>query len=420
MDMVCETDRKEGFDFDNKGIPIRIQDNNEWIDADGTTLGADNGIGVALALGILIDEDLQHGPLEILLTVDEETGLTGAFKLDYEKHQLKSKHLINIDSEEVGAITIGSAGGGDTTFSKKLRRFKPKPEVDKKFYELKITGLRGGHSGGEIHLNRGSAHKIIARILTEIIDQIKVNICTWNGGSKHNAISRESTLVFATNTENAEIVEKILREQNDILKAYFDTISHRNQEPIEPNFQMEWKKTKLTPFFSYANSRQIIATANIIHNGVIETSPSMKNLTQTSNNFAIIRTTDSTIEFVLSTRSSVDSDLKAYRSGLLELGKLAGWKVKQHPSYPGWIPDPTSPFLKFVQKEYEDLLEEDIHLKAVHGGLETGIIGAAIPGIQMISIGPRIQFPHTPNERLNIQDVGILYEFLKRILKNFK
>jgi dipeptidase D len=383
-------------------------------------LGADNGIGVALSLGILTDKEFIHGPLEVLLTVDEETGLTGAFQLDYALHNLKSKHLINIDSEELGAITIGSSGGGDTTFSKKLRKFKPKPEVDKKFYELKVFGLRGGHSGGDIHLNRGSAHKIIARVLTELLEHIKINLCTWNGGSKHNAISRESTIVFATNSEYAEIVENVLQQQNEILTDYFKTVSYRDQQAIEPDFHMQWKETNLTPYISYANSKQIIATANIIHNGVVEASPSMKGLTQTSNNFAIVRTTDSSIEFVLSTRSSIDSDLKTYRSGLRELGKLAGWKVKQHPAYPGWIPDPTSTFLQFVKREYEELLEEEVELKAVHGGLETGIIGAAIPGIQMVSIGPRIENPHTPAERLKIEDVGILYELLKHILKNFK
>ena len=152
----------------------------------------------------------------------------------------------------------------------------------------------------------------------------------------------------------------------------------------------------------------------------METSPSIKDLTQTSNNFAIVRTSDSSIEFVLSTRSSIDSDLKSYRLGLLELGKFAGWTVKQHPAYPGWIPNPSSKFLQFVKKEYEDLLEEEVELKAVHGGLETGIIGAAIPGIQMVSIGPRIENPHTPLERMKIEDVGIVYELLKRILKNFK
>ncbi|MHA1112045.1 MAG: beta-Ala-His dipeptidase [Promethearchaeota archaeon] len=420
MDMVCETDRKGGFDFDNKAITIQIQDNNEWVDADGTTLGADNGIGVALSLGLLVDKEVEHGPLEVLLTVDEETGLTGAFELDINKHQIKSKHLINVDSEEVGAITMGSSGGGDTVFSRKLRRFNPKPEVDKVFYELKVEGLRGGHSGGEIHLNRGSGHKIISRVLTQLLEKVKINLCTWNGGSKHNAISRESTIVFATNTENAEITEKLLKEQEKELKTHYNTVAYRNQEAIEPNFEMKWKKTKLTPYSSYAVTKEIISTANIVHNGVIEFSPSMKGLTQTSNNFAIVRTLDSSLEFVLSTRSSVDSDLESFRTALRDIGKFGGWKVKQLPSYPGWVPDPTGEFLQYVKKQYEELLEEEVKLKAVHGGLETGVIGAMVPGIQMVSIGPRIQNPHTPAERLNIEDVGVLYELLKRIVKNFK
>jgi len=146
----------------------------------------------------------------------------------------------------------------------------------------------------------------------------------------------------------------------------------------------------------------------------------MKGLTQTSNNFAIVRTLDSSLEFVLSTRSSVDSDLESFRTALRDIGKFGGWKVKQLPSYPGWVPDPTGEFLQYVKKQYEELLEEEVKLKAVHGGLETGVIGAMVPGIQMVSIGPRIQNPHTPAERLNIEDVGVLYELLKRIVKNFK
>ncbi len=420
IDMVCETDKKGGFDFDKNPISVRIQDNNEWVDADGTTLGADNGIGVALSLGLLVDKDVKHGPLEVLLTVDEETGLTGAFELDISIHKLKGKHLINVDSEEVGAITIGSSGGGDSHFTRKLRRTKPKPDVDKVFFELEITGLRGGHSGGDIHLNRGSAHKIVAKVFTEMLEQVKINLCSWNGGSKHNAISRESIIVFAVNSNDTKIVEKILNDQKVNLKNYFSTIAYRNQEAIEPNFEMKWKKVKMAPYISYSITEDIIATANIVHNGVIERSPSMKKLTQTSNNFAIVKTTENSMEFVFSTRSSVDSDLKNYRSALKSIGKYGGWKVELEPSYPGWIPDPTGKFLQFIKKQYEQLLEEEVKLKAVHGGLETGLIGAMIPGIQMVSIGPRIKNAHTPDEKLNIEDVGVLYELLKRILKNFK
>ncbi len=420
MDMVCETDLKGGFDFDNKPISVRIQDNNEWVDADGTTLGADNGIGVALSLGLLIDKDVKHGPLEVLLTVDEETGLTGAVEMEITTHKLKGIHLIIEESEEVGAITMGSSGGGDSIFTRKLSRTNPKPGLDKVFLEIKVTGLRGGHSGGDIHLNRGSAHKIVAKVLTELLEEVKINLCSWNGGSKHNAISRESTITFAVRSKDVKIVEKILKEQKTILKNYYNTIAYRNQEAIEPNFEMKWKKVKMVPYISYSITEDIIATANIVHYGVIERSPSMKNLTQTSNNFAIVKTTETTMEFVFSTRSSIDSDLKTYLSALKSVGKYGGWKVELESLYPGWIPDPTGKFLQFVKKQYEQLLDEEVKLKAVHGGLETGVIGAMIPGIQMVSIGPRIKNPHTPDEKLNIEDVGVLYELLKRILKNFK
>ena len=170
---------------------------------------------------------------------------------------------------------MGSSGGGDTIFTRQLRRTKPNPELDKVFLELKITGLRGGHSGGDIHLNRGSAHKIVAKVLTELLEQVKINLCSWNGGSKHNAISRESTIIFAVNSKDGQIVEKILKEQKVSLKNYYSTIAYRNQEAIEPNFKMDWKKVKMGPYVSYSITEDIIATANIVHNGVIELAPSM-------------------------------------------------------------------------------------------------------------------------------------------------
>jgi len=420
MDMVCETDRLGGFDFDTKPIPVRIQDNKEWVDADGTTLGADNGIGIALILGLLVDKEIAHGPLEVLLTVDEETGLTGAFQLNVDSHQLKGKHLINVDSEEIGAITMGSSGGGDTIFERQLQWIKAKRDEKKEFFQFHISGLRGGHSGGDIHLNRGNAHKIIARVLKELMKTVKINLCEWNGGSKHNAISRESTITFATDSEDTKTIEEFFQIQKDTLKTYYDTISYRDNEAIEPNFKMEWQKTQSRSFISYSNTNEIISTANIIHQGVIEFSPSMKNLTQTSNNFAIVRTSDSKLEFVISTRSSIDAELISFRSALEDIGKWGGWKVIQLPSYPGWIPDPTGKFLQFIKKQYEELLGKEVKLKAVHGGLETGVIGAIIPGIQMVSIGPDIQNAHTPMEKLKIEDVGVLYRLLKKILENFK
>ncbi|MBN2154675.1 MAG: beta-Ala-His dipeptidase [Candidatus Lokiarchaeota archaeon] len=420
LDMVCETDRPGGFDFDSQPIPVRIQNNKEWVDADGTTLGADNGIGVALILGLLIDEKINHGPLEVLLTVDEETGLTGAFELDLQKHKIQSKYLINVDSEELGKITMGSAGGGDTIFTKKLRRTVPKNDGKRVFFELYVSGLRGGHSGGDIHRNRGNAHKIIARVMSNLLETVKCNLCTWEGGSKHNAIPRESTIVFAAKVEDTKNIERSLKDQKKQLEKYYKSISYRTQEAIEPNFTMKWKKIKIQSYISRANTNDIIATANMVHSGVIEFSPSMRNLTQTSNNFAIVRTSESKIEFIFSTRSSIDADLHAFRLVLLQLGKLAGWKVKQLGTYPGWIPDPSAEFLQFAKLQYEKTIGESVELKAVHGGLETGIIGAMIPGLQMISIGPSIQNPHTPAERLKIKDVAILYEVLKNIIQNLR
>ncbi|MFW9886837.1 MAG: peptidase dimerization domain-containing protein, partial [Candidatus Thorarchaeota archaeon] len=219
MDMVCETDRPDGFDFDNKPIPVRIQDNGEWVDADGTTLGADNGIGSSIGLALVLDSEVAHGPIEVLITVDEETGLVGAFGLDLEKLGIKGKLMINIDSEDLGVITIGSAGGGDSTLTKELSLKDVTGEA--RFFDLTVSGLFGGHSGVDIHEPRANANKLIARMLTLIVEKMNVHLCSWNGGSKHNAITRESFAKFAVETGRAAETEKLLEEARGAILAYY-------------------------------------------------------------------------------------------------------------------------------------------------------------------------------------------------------
>jgi dipeptidase D len=417
MDMVCETDRPAGFDFDHDPIPVRIQDNGEWVDADGTTLGADNGIGSSIGLSLVLDSVVTHGPLEVLITVDEETGLVGAFGLDTEELGIESKLMINIDSEDLGVITIGSAGGGDTTLCKRLEMKEVVGEA--MFYDLSVTGLFGGHSGVNIHEPRANANKLIAGLLSVLVGEMNVHLCSWSGGSKHNAISRESTARFAVETGRATEADNLLNEVRSSILAYYK-IAAEGAKPLEPDIEIKWEKTDPSPVFSLEESVKIIQSVNIIPHGPIRFSPSVDGLVETSNNLAVIKTEGSEVSVLLSTRSSVDSELESFRQRISDLASLGGWSVEKKAAYPGWAPVPTSPFLQFIKRHFEKQTGTDIAVEAIHAGLECGIVGAKIPGIQMVSIGPRMENPHTPDERVKIADVGILYNLMKSILKDLQ
>ncbi|MFW9788327.1 MAG: beta-Ala-His dipeptidase [Candidatus Thorarchaeota archaeon] len=408
MDMVCETDRPDGFDFDNNPIPIRIQDNGEWVDADGTTLGADNGIGSSLGLALMLDPEVKHGPLELLITVDEETGLVGAFALEPEKIGIESKLMVNIDSESLGIITIGSAGGGDSDLVKKLQL----KEItgDAIFYDLIVSGLLGGHSGVDIDKHRANANKIVARILSSIVAEMNVHLLNWNGGSKRNAITREATAKFAVETGKAAETEELLEANRADITEYY--------KELEPDLQISWEKSSAEPAFSLEESKKIIQSINNIPHGPIRFSPNVEGLVETSNNVAVVKTDGPEISVLLSTRSSIDSELDAFRRGIADLAELSGWEVTLKGVYPGWNPEPKSPFLSFVRKHFETITGRDVKIEAIHAGLECGIIGSKIPGIQMVSIGPNMENPHTPDEKLRIIDVEILYNVLKAIVED--
>ncbi|MFX1578278.1 MAG: beta-Ala-His dipeptidase [Promethearchaeota archaeon] len=408
MDMVCETDRPDGFDFDKNPIPIRIQENGEWVDADGTTLGADNGIGSSIGLALMLDPVVKHGPLELLITVDEETGLVGAFGLDPEKMGIESKIMINIDSEDLGVITIGSAGGGDTILSKKIELKEVAGEAT--FYNLVVSGLFGGHSGVDIHKHRANANKLVARILSVVSSEMNVHLCNWNGGSKHNAITRESIAKFAVETGKIGKAEGLMETARNELLAYY--------KELEPDIQIYWEKSSAEPAISLKESKRIIQTINVIHHGPIRFSPNVEGLVETSNNVAVVKTGKSEFSVHLSTRSSVDAELDSFRRSITGLAQLSGWNVTLNPSYPGWKPEPKSPFLSFVRKHFESITGREVKVEAIHAGLECGIIGSKIHGIQMVSIGPKIENPHTPDERLRIIDVEILYNVLKSIIED--
>lgn len=412
LDMVCETDRKDGFDFDTDPIPVRIQDNGEWVDAEETTLGADNGIGLALALALILDPDVIHGPIEVLATVDEETGLTGAFALNPKEMGIESKLLINIDSEDLGIITIGSAGGGDTVFKKEVTRIEPPSDYD--FFRLSVDGFFGGHSGVDIHLPRGNANKTVARILAALLDEMPVLIAEWNGGGKRNAIPRSSEVVFGVPNGKSDRAHEIMTAEKADIESYY----LGGEKPIEPDLKIGWITHTAEKSFSLEASRSIILTFNVLPHGALRFSPRVAGLVETSNNVAVITSTENGIRLQMSTRSNLDTELAAKRREIRSMGEVFGWDVEQGQAYPGWAPDPTNSFLKFIRAKYEETLGTTIKVEAIHAGLECGILGAGIPGLKMVSIGPSLKNPHSPDEKVKIADVAVLYDLLKDILRD--
>ncbi|TFH26587.1 MAG: M20/M25/M40 family metallo-hydrolase, partial [Promethearchaeota archaeon] len=368
---------------------------------------ADNGIGVSLALATLIDSDPSfiHGPLEILITVDEETGLTGAFELDITKIPIESRLMLNLDSEELGTITIGSAGGGDSKMEKELIKSSDYSAFQD-FYQFQVSGLVGGHSGGDIHLPRANANKIIARMMSKILIAGGVPVISqWNGGSKHNAITRKSEMIFGIKqSEEIKALELLEKEKSAIL-SYFK----HSDNTYEPKIEISITKVDPQPYFAPGESAHIIHTSNLVPSQAITASPIIPGLTETSNNFAIVETTSTGIHFLLSSRSSVQADLEWVRDQLAQLALLNGWQFTREKAYPGWNPEPENSFTLFVKQVYEKEMGAEVELGAVHGGLETGVIGAAIPGMNMVAIGPNIKNPHSPDERVHIASVTKMY-----------
>jgi dipeptidase D len=419
LDMICETDRPDGYNFHELGIPIRIQENNEWVDADGTTLGADNGIGVALALALLVDieNNTSHGPIEVLLTVNEEAGFTGATNLDVKTFNIKSKLMINLDSGSLGEITIGSVCGRRVYFSKEFEWKDKNSTEDLTFIELKIGGLLSGHSGGDIHLPRGSANKLISRILSSVSQEIELYLCNWNGGTRTNVIAREGVVKFAINSTNRTKCENLLNAEISTVYKFYKNENNPTFN-FEPHLQITWNNSDSDDFLSLADTKNVITTSNLITHGVLRFSPFYENTTETSNNFAIVKRKENRMLLRMYPRSIYRSELDSFVNSMVQLGEMGDWQTTLYPVLPEWAPDLESTFLKFVKTQYETLLKQPVKTKVIHGGLETGMISKKIPGIQMIALCPTIIGNHSPSEKLKIFDVRIIYDLLIRILKN--
>lgn len=405
LDMVTEKNSDVAHDFDRDPIEPRLE--GEYLYATGTTLGADNGIGVAAMLALLEADDVAHGPLELLFTVDEETGLTGANQLD--PALLSGRRLLNLDSEEEGAVTVGCAGGRNTQLTVPLERAAaPAGSVA---LEVALAGLKGGHSGVDIHLQRGNAVKLLARTLVAAAGRAPFRLASLTGGNKHNAIPREAkALVLLAPEARAAFVEAVEREAAAIGAEY---------RPADPDLRVQVGEAAApgTDAWTEEATRRVLALLEALPHGVLAMSYDIPGLVETSANVATVAAANGSLSVLMSLRSSVASALDATARRVRATGGLAGAQVTENDGYPGWKPDLASPVLAVVRRVHERTLGSDPEIKAIHAGLECGIIGEKVPGTDMISFGPQIENPHSPDERVHVASVERFWKLLRATLE---
>lgn len=405
IDMVCEKNSDVEFDFDNDAIQPYID--GEWVKARGTTLGADNGIGVAMGMAVLASTDIPHPAMELLCTLDEETGLTGAIKLGTDL--LTSQILINLDSEEDGAFTIGCAGGMNTRGIYKY--VAEEVASDAVSYKINIKGLKGGHSGIEIHDGRGNAAKFMTRLLWNLTNKFNIKVADFNSGNKHNAIPREA---FATVCIANAAKSDFLHYVETFEKTYQAEFASK-----EPNLTIKAEACP-TPARVMAPSfqKRLLNSFYAMPHGVYRMSPDIPGLVQTSTNFAIIETKDDVIDVLTSQRSSVETEKSDMVAMVIAAFELGGADVTSGDGYPAWEPNIHSPILKIGSEVYKKLYGKDVHIEAIHAGLECGLIGEKYPGMDMLSFGPTLKDVHSPDEKVNIPATERCWNLLQEILKN--
>jgi dipeptidase D len=404
LDMVHQKNASTDFDFLTQGIQSYID--GDWVKAKGTTLGADNGLGVASIMTLLASDDIPHPPLEALFTIDEETGMTGAKGL--EPGFLDGEILLNLDTEDDDELSIGCAGGIDTLVNMDY------PEVtlpsEAKGLRIAVNGLKGGHSGMDIHLGRGNANKIMNRLLFETTQTFGVHIVEIDGGSLRNAIPRESFATIAVN--NLAGLEKHLDKVSGEIKAELHS--------AEPNLKIEWNSCDVGSKGMDALAQdQVLAALYAMPNGVYRMSADIPDLVETSSNLARVIIKDGHFNMQSLQRSSVDTAKTDMASAIRATFNLIGAKVVHEGSYPGWTPDPDSSILNIMADLYRELNNEEPNILACHAGLECGLLGTHYPEMEMISFGPNIRNPHSPDEMTQISSVqkywNLLLETLQRI-----
>jgi dipeptidase D len=404
LDMVQE--KNSDVDFDFAADAIRAVRDGDYLTAEGTTLGSDNGIGVAAMLAVMESEDLVHGPLELLFTIDEETGLTGASSLDGEL--LTGRRLINMDSEEEGALCVGCAGGADTEL--RLPLVETAVPDQSAALAVSVSRLKGGHSGVDIHLQRANAIRLLARALARAARTSEVRLVELEGGSAHNAIPREARAVVVGPAVDRDAVRQAVEAEFDRAKAEFSA--------ADPGMTIEIEDAEAPEtMWSAEASKRVIALLDALPHGVLAMSYDIPGLVETSTNLATVKRDGDELSVRLSTRSSVDSALEAVRSRIRSAGLLAGAAVHEGDGYPGWKPDMDSELLGVLRELSEEVYGHEPAVGAIHAGLECGIIGEKCPGMDMISFGPQIEFPHSPDERVKIDSVGRFWTLLVRTLE---
>ena len=406
MDMVCEKNNATVHDFEND--PIETIVDGEWLRANGTTLGADNGIGVAAELALLASNDIEHGPIECLFTVDEETGLTGAKAL--QAVFMTGNILLNLDSEDEGQIFMGCAGGKDTqgTF-----HYTPVPTDPERFYiRIDVTGLNGGHSGGEIHKGLGNANKILVRYLYLLQQQCPVQLCSIDGGNLRNAIAREAHAVIGIPTAQKEPARVLL---NQYAAAVEFELKH-----VDPKVHLSMQSVDRPEVaVDDDTARRLILAMHSCPHGVMGMSHDLEGLVETSTNLASVKMKENnTIVVGTSQRSSIESCKEAIANTVKACFELAGAEVVQGDGYPGWAPNPNSKVLKVAQETYQRLFGKEPQIMAIHAGLECGLFLEKYPQLDMISFGPTLRDVHSPNERIEIKTVALWWSHLLELLKS--
>ena len=402
LDMVNEKNSDIEHDFERDPIQPRLADG--YLTAEGTTLGSDNGVGIAAMLAILEDEEAAHGPLELLFTIDEETGLTGASELGAD--MLEGRLLLNLDSEDEGELTIGCAGGMNTHVYLPLRE----ETGDGIAYGIRVAGLKGGHSGVDIHLQRGNAIKLLARALYAVSRELPFHIVRLEGGNAHNAIPREAsaTVLVPGDGGSNGFASRLERELESIREEL---------QTVDPGMAFEIGDASASGgAWDAATTGQALELITALPHGVMAMSNDISGLVETSTNLAVVGRAGDRIEILLSSRSSVASALLALRQRIGATAGLAGAVAEEEGGYAAWQPDVSSRLLSIVKAVYAQIVGEP-KVGAIHAGLECGIIGEKYEGMDMISFGPQIEFPHSPDERVRIDSVGTFYAVLRAILE---
>ncbi|MGR5077571.1 aminoacyl-histidine dipeptidase [Photobacterium swingsii] len=405
IDMVPQ--KNEDTDHDFLQDPIQPFIDGEWVTAKGTTLGADNGMGMAACLAVLASKDVEHGPLEVLLTIDEEAGMTGAFGL--KEGWLEGDILLNTDSEQEGEVYMGCAGGVDGSITVDITR--EDAPADHQAVKLVLKGLKGGHSGCDIHTGRGNANKLLGRFLFSHAEELGLRLASFTGGSLRNAIPREANAVVTVPAANVDKLNSLFSYYQELLTAELGR--------VETDITLFTEQAELPAnVFATADQTRLLSVLNACPNGVIRMSDDIAGVVETSLNVGVITTEEDKVTILCLIRSLIDSGRSNVEGMLKAIAQLAGAQCEFSGAYPGWKPDADSEVMKLFRETYNDIYGRTPNIMVIHAGLECGLFKEPYPNMDMISFGPTIKFPHSPDEKVQIETVALFWEQMVAILKN--